>query len=426
MLQIIQSMKGYLCIKVWGFSTERFINLCGNHNILLWNIENHGDYYTMCITLKGFYNLKSITRKTGTRVAITRRCGLPFFSQKAKKRKIFVAGIFLSIIFWIWMESFVLDIEILGNYYVTEEVFMDFLRENDIIAGMKKKEINIEELEKAIRNEYELVTWTSAKIDGTRLIIHLKENELIQNAPKGSDIENKDDMGYHLIADADGVITEMITRIGNPKVSIGMEVKKGDILVEGCIPIYQEDTTVKRYDYCKADADVVIESKISVNKRQKEAYMKKTYTGETDTRHFISVSNVELKLPLLLGGYSDYDIVKEYKQAELFGGLKIPIRYGKMQLREYKDEEAIYTKEEIKEKFEQQIQKFVKTLEEKGVQIIEKNVTIKKQKGIWTLQVDFIVHQKADAYKKIEMPQTENISDGQNIQEQGMSVDTAQ
>ena len=97
-----------------------------------------------------------------------------------------------------------------------------------------------------------------------------------------------------------------------------------------------------------------------------------------------------------------------------------------MQLREYEEAEAIYTKEEIKEKFQQKIQKFVKTLEEKGVQIKEKNVTIKKQKGIWTLQVDFLVHQKADAYEKIKMPQPENTLDGQNIQEQGPPVDTAQ
>ena len=86
MLQIIRFLKGYLSIKVWGFSTERFINLCGNHNILLWDIVNHGDYYTMCISLKGFYQLKSITRKTGTRVVVTSRYGLPFLTVKMKER----------------------------------------------------------------------------------------------------------------------------------------------------------------------------------------------------------------------------------------------------------------------------------------------------------------------------------------------------
>lgn len=400
MLQAIQYMKGYLCIRVWGFSVERFMNLCGNHNILLWNIENHGDYFTMCITLKGFYSLKSITRKTGTRVVITKRCGLPFFSQRAGKRKIFVAGIFLSFLFWIWMESFLLDIEISGNYFITEEVFTDFLRENNITPGMKKKEIDIEALEKAIRNEYELVTWTSAKIEGTRLLIALKENDLIQN--KTEEANPDDAEGYHLIADADGIVTDMITRTGVPMVGIGTEVKKGDVLVEGCIPIYQEDTTVKRYEYCKADADVVIERQISVTEKKKESYEKKIYTGEMKVRHFVRFPFGEIKIPIFHIPYECYDILEEEKQLQLFGGMEFPAFYGKKQVREYRLEEAIYTKEEIKNSFEQKIQKFLQTLEEKGVQIIEKNVTISKHKGIWSLKAEFTVRQKADSFQKIQ------------------------
>ncbi|MGN0377774.1 MAG: sporulation protein YqfD, partial [Suilimivivens sp.] len=136
MLQIIRFLKGYLSIKVWGFSTERFINLCGNYNILLWNIVNHGDYYTMYISLKGFYKLKSITRKTGTRVVITSRYGLPFLTMRMKKRKIFLAGFFFSVLFWIWMSGFIWNVEVQGNYYVTDEVFHDFLMKNGIEAGM--------------------------------------------------------------------------------------------------------------------------------------------------------------------------------------------------------------------------------------------------------------------------------------------------
>ena len=127
MLQVIRYCKGYLSIRVWGYSTERFMNLCSNHNILLWDIENHGEYYTMCISIRGFYQLKSITRKTGTRVAITRRYGLPFLSIRMKKRKIFILGLLGSFLFWIFMAGYVWNIEIQGNFYVTEDVFRDFL-----------------------------------------------------------------------------------------------------------------------------------------------------------------------------------------------------------------------------------------------------------------------------------------------------------
>ena len=402
MLQVIQFMKGYLCIRVWGFSTERFINLCGNHNILLWNIRNCGNYDTMCITLKGFYNLKSITRKTGTRVVITRRCGLPFFIQRVKKRKIFAGGIIFCFLFWLWMESFILDIEIQGNYFISEEVFMDFLSEERVTPGMKKKNVNIEALEKSVRNKFDLITWTSAKIDGTKLVIQLKENDLIQTIPEKQEENGK---GYNLIAGVDGVVTDMVTRNGVPKVSIGKEVKKGDVLVEGYIPIYLEDMTVKRYDYCTADADVIIESSMTVSKQQDENYKKKIYTGKSKNRYFVRLPMMEIKLPIGKISYKKYDVLEECEQIILFGGYRIPVVYGKKQIREYVEEDAIYTKEEIKLQFEQKVQKIIQTLDEKGVQIIEKNVTINKYKGIWTLMVDFRVSQQADILQEIQIPQ---------------------
>lgn len=63
MLQFIQYLKGYVCIRVWGYSPERFMNLCSNHDILLWDIKNQGEYYTMCITVSGFRKLIGALRE---------------------------------------------------------------------------------------------------------------------------------------------------------------------------------------------------------------------------------------------------------------------------------------------------------------------------------------------------------------------------
>ena len=60
-------------------------------------------------------------------------------------------------------------------------MFADFLSESGIEPGMKKNKVDIEALEKAIRNEYNIITWTSARIEGTRLIIQVRENDLIGN-----------------------------------------------------------------------------------------------------------------------------------------------------------------------------------------------------------------------------------------------------
>lgn len=411
MLQVIRFLKGYLSIKVWGFSTERFINLCGNHNIFLWDIVNHGDYYTMCISLKGFYQLKSITRKTGTRVVITSRYGLPFLTMRIKKRKIFMAGFLGSILFWIWMSGFIWNVDIQGNLYITDDVFQDFLSQSGIEAGMKKSRVNIETLEKSIRNEFDIVTWTSAKIDGTKLIIQVKENDLIQNntAEDSTDTEE----GYDIVADKNGTIVSIITRSGVPAVSEGDEVEAGDLLVEGCIPIYNEDTTVKRYEYCRADADILLKYSFSVTEELKETYIRRNYTGNEIKRNYLMISGKKIALPLFGKQFELSDAIESQNRISLFGGYDLPVYFGKTVIKEYTEDENIYTKAEIKVKFEEKIQKLIQTLEEKGVQIIEKNVTINKNKGIWKLKVDFTVTELAGKEQRTEIRPLENDIQGE-------------
>ncbi len=43
MIGILKFIRGYVQIKVWGFAPERFLNLCSNKNILLWDIRREGD-----------------------------------------------------------------------------------------------------------------------------------------------------------------------------------------------------------------------------------------------------------------------------------------------------------------------------------------------------------------------------------------------
>ena len=388
MLQLIRYLQGYLAIKVVGFSPERFMNLCSNHHLFLWDIVNHGDYYTMNISLKNFYKLKGFTRKTGTRVVITQRYGLPFLSVRMWRRKIFIAGLVGSLLFWLWMAGFIWAVEVEGNFFITTDMFQDFLVENGIRTGMNKKEVDIEKLEEAIRTKFDIVTWTSAKIEGTKLLIQVRENDLIQMEAGNADAAETE-QGMDLTANKDGVVVSMVTRSGVPLVHIGDEVKKGDILVEGAVPIYQDDGTVKRYEYCVADADIMLQC-------------------------FIIFGTKEIKMPLLGKKFDQCDMIEEKKQLKIFRNYYLPVYIGSNQYREYKVEEQIYTKEQVKVLFEEKLQKFIETLQEKGVQIVEKNVTIKKASGKWKMNADFLAQELTGQNTKtgimqIEIPQQEEV-----------------
>ena len=401
MLQLIRFLKGYVRIRLSGYSPERFINLCGNHNILLWDIQNHGSFYTMSVSLKAFRQLKKITRKTGTRVVITKRCGLPFLMVKVQKRKIFLSGIILSLLFWILMSGYIWNIRITGNHYVTEEVLMDFLSENNIKTGMKKKQLAMEDVEKKIRNEFPVVTWTSARMDGTSLVIQIRENEKLPEIKEGE--EDTPDEGYDLVADRDGTIVSMITRSGNPVVKEGDMVQKGDILVEGCVPIMNENGEVKRYEYCRADADVRLSFSFDREWKFQEKYEYRTYTGREKKGLWMLAGKRGFHLRLPGKAYREGDCIMETEQMRLFGHFLIPFYLISEKNREYETEERIYEQAEIRKQMEHKIQKFVETLEEKGVQNIKKDVTIKKYKGIYDLIVEFEVTAPSSGLQKTEI-----------------------
>lgn len=145
MTEWVKRLQGYVKIRVWGFAPQRFINLCSNKGILLWNIEKQEDVYTMCIGLRSFYELRPIARKTKVRVVISERYGLPFFVPGMLRRKAFLAGLFLAVAFWLISSLFVWDIQVTGNYQVTDDVFYSFLEQEGIHTGMRRSELNIGE-----------------------------------------------------------------------------------------------------------------------------------------------------------------------------------------------------------------------------------------------------------------------------------------
>lgn len=409
MLHWIQYIRGYVSIRVWGYSTERFLNLCGNHNILVWDIVNHGEYYTMKVSIKGFFALKTLLRKTGTRAAVLERYGLPFFVPKIKKRKIFVFGLLACLLFWMATARYVWDIKIEGNYSLTEDVLLDYLETQNVHTAMKKSDLEIEELEKRLREEYDLITWTSLKVDGTTLIIQIKENEM-------AEYEQTVEESLDIVAAKDGVITYMITRKGVPQVSVGDTVEAGQLLVSGAVPVYNEDSTIRRYQYYEADADIRIGYRKTVSVEKQTAYLEKEYSGNEKKILSLGIKDKEWNISFGKVPYTDYDVSGEKKQIQLLDHLYLPLYYGVKSAKEYTVLEKEHTEEEMQAIMDGEWEKILETLEEKGVQITEKNVTIKKNGDIWVMQASMNLLE--EAVKKVKN-NTEQIPIEENPDENG-------
>ncbi len=392
MLHWIQYLRGYVTVRVWGYSVERLLNLCGNHDVLVWDIEDHGDYHTMHISIAGFFALKPLLKKTGTRVAVTGKYGLPFFVSQMWRRKLFVAGLFGCIFFWCLASRFIWDIQIEGNFALTEDVLMDYLEEQGVHTAMKKSGLDIGALEQELREDYDLITWTSVQLRGTTLLIHIKENDMPQYDNRNTAQTEK---GMDLVAGKDGVVTYIITRSGVPLVSCGDSVQKGDVLVSGAVPVYNEDTTVRRYQYVEADADITLSYARNLSLEEEIAYDEKCYTGETIEIPVVGTGEKEVAFRFRKVPYAFYDTSEEKKQVQLLDHLYLPFYYGSRTVQEYEIVSKMHTEEEMKTLLQERFRKIISTLNEKGVQIAEKNVTIKKNEKKWVLHARMQLEESA-------------------------------
>lgn len=390
MTAFLQFLKGYLIISVSGFSPERFMNLCSNNNILLWNINRENGKYEMCIFLKAFYKLRPIVKKTGTRVVILKRIGLPFLIPKLKKRKVFIAGLVLTLFLAVISSGFIWSIDVSGNIQVTDDMFFSFLEERNVKISSYKKKINIDDLEKDIRKAFPCITWVGVKFSGTRLLINIKENETVDYA-----VTEKYENGMDLVGEYEGKIVRMIVRSGVPKVKIGDEVSEGTILVEGKVPVYNEDGTVREYQFVDADGDIYLEHEMFYEDELSLKYKKKNYTGRESKYFYVRINNKTYSF-FERRKYLYSDCLTHEEEPDIMNKIHIPICLGTVTEREYQIFETKYSKNEAKSILLKNLMIFLESLSEKGVQIIEKNVKIEENELTMKISGEIRVWEKVE------------------------------
>ena len=253
MIALIRYCKGYVRISVRGYAPERFMNLCANRAIVLWELNGHDGFYTMCISLSDFFKIRDIVHKTKTRVAVLEKRGLPFFLQDVRHRKMFLLGVFLCSAFLILMSQFIWAMEFDGNRMITEEELKRYLEDEGIRYGTPRHFFSAETLEKGLREAFEEISWASVSLQGTKLVVKIQEDILPDTAQKQelSKFEN----GADLVASCSGTVVSILTRSGIPTVRPGDSVSRGDLLISGRIPVKNDDETVREYLSVVADGD---------------------------------------------------------------------------------------------------------------------------------------------------------------------------
>lgn len=398
LLSVIKYFQGYVYVQLTGYAPERFLNLCGNHDILIWNLKPCEDGYLFCISVKGFRKLKPILKKTKTKVKILKRVGVPFTTFRYRKRKIFGIGIFFFGILLYYLSGFIWNIEINGNSYLSNEVILDFLAEEECSFGTKKSAISCEQLEEALRSRYDEVIWTSIKIYGTKMTVDIQENLLPEEQ-----YEKKEDEIYDIVAAKDGVISEIITRSGTPLVTAGTEVKAGDILVSGRIEIKDDNGETKEYLYHNSDADVIARVVYSYEDVIETAYTDAVPTGNEQTDYEAVLFKTTFNNPFFRNKFENCNVTSNTTQIHVTDNFYLPIWITEQHYQEVEKVDKTYSESEVRQIATKNLNNYLADLEEKGIQIIEKNVIIERKNQKYVARGTIEVYESIVSYQPTEI-----------------------
>lgn len=368
------SLEGRVKVEVQGNNIERFLNISSNRGIFIEDVDRT-HFFT---SPKDFKKMKDIARKTGVCLKIKGRHGLPFFLYRNRNRKLL--GIGMGVFFFILYLSsfFIWDISYEGNRRFTDDILFGYLETIPVYHGMKKSDISCEEIEAGIRNTFTEITWVSAEIRGTRLIIRIKENEVMMEPLADNEIP------CDLVAKKSGKILKMIVRNGVSQVNLGDTVEEGTLLVEGTIPIHDDAGALVTSHEIHADADVFAETVYLLKKKLSLSRIEKVRTGSIRKGIYFQMFENPFYFLIPAPDETPWEIVMEQEQIHLLDNYYLPLYYGTITAYEYEEYERFYTEAEAEKIGERYMQEYIEKLSEKGIQILGSDGKIEFNESEWT------------------------------------------
>ena len=391
-----QHYTGYVRVRLTGRSPERFFNLCRSSKILLWNIACEKEEYRFFLLLPDFYRIRPFARKAGVRVRIQEKLGLPFFLYRNRKRKLFAVGAASFFLLLFVLSHFIWNISFSGNLLFTDDMLTGQLREIGVCYGMPKRGVDCDRIEEELRSRCSRIVWVSAHVSGTRLQIRIRENETADGIPL------REESPRNLVAETAGTVVSILVRAGKAAVQPGDEVEKGQILVEGMLPVTNDSGEVERTLFVRADADIRLRTTKIYRERVPHFQTVRSYTGKMQRGFRLRAGAVDILAMPPLAGKRNWDLTGVSRQIVLFGDFFLPVWTEAITAREYENVERKRTKTELNDLTKAVHERKLQKLTEKGVQIIENDVKILDNSNGWIICGSMTVEEEAGTGQKLE------------------------
>lgn len=363
---------GYIRISIEGYYIERFINICGNEKITIWNLKrNKNVKLELNIGIKNLKKVAKIAKQTKCKMKIIKKKGLPFLFNRYRKRKLFFVFLLVIIIGLGISSNFVWNIQIVEEDKESIENLYHDVVESGLEIGKMKLKINTKDIINKVRLKRNDIAWMGIELKGTNAIV-----KVVKATAKP---EIVDDNEYcNIVSDKQGIITKINAQNGTIAVKVGDTVNVGTTLINGWM---EGKYTGLRYVHAKGE----IQAKVWHTKNKKILYnaTEKTETGNIENKYQIKINNFEINLSKRLSKFKIYDTIVLENKFKIFSDFYLPISLVKITNKEIKEEQKNYNAEQAKDLGIEQLQEELDNEIEDKSKVVNKIInTYEKEDGI--------------------------------------------
>ncbi len=328
-LKLFRFLFGYVSFTASGGFPERFINLCKLNRITLWELKCENSVISACTDCPSYKRIRSAAKKSGMRVRLSRKHGLPFFIERHSRRIGVLIGACLCVCIITVLSTRIWSIDVTGNSAVPSEKIAEVFEQLGVKVGVAGSRIDIRSTEIAALQRLPELSWLNINIAGSAARIEVRER-------KPETKIDADSKPTDIVAARDGQIVILRSFSGTPAQKIGSAVLKGNLLISGAKE--NKDLTVR---FCHASGYVVARTARSTAVSQSSTLSVKKIADEK--KSFI-LDFLIFSVPIGKTGESAY----RNKSMLYINGVTLPVGITECSETVYEDSEAKLSEERTK------------------------------------------------------------------------------
>ena len=266
--RVTRLLSGTVRIAVESGFPERVLNLCSAHQLSFWDMEWRGPTsFAVTLARQDYRILRKLAKKLDCEITVEKREGVPFFVGRFKKRYALLAGLAAAILLTCFASFFVWDFEVQGNHRITDQEILRALEEEGVTYGTFGLGIHPETLKNHMLLKIPELSWLTVNVKGFKATVIVRERR--EAPPLRQEQRNAD-----VIAEKDGLLTDVRLFGGHAQVKAGDTVTKGQLLISGVADLEERGVY-----FTRGEGEVWARTWYQLTAKIPKTVQKKVYTG---------------------------------------------------------------------------------------------------------------------------------------------------